>query len=213
MSAVKIRKDGQGWTGPTSPKKTMNETYFQFLTKKKSKKILFGENNTISLSISCCAVGMKRTAKKQERVGNMKLFTIGYAQKSAEELFDILKQNQVRKVIDVRLKNANSYCFYTHKRDFPFLLSSVGIEYEHKENWAPEGWLLDGYKNKQFSWEEYVVEFNKLINERNIIQGVKAEDLDGCALLCAEPTPQMCHRRLLAEFFKKNLQNIEVVHL
>ena len=119
----------------------------------------------------------------------MKLFTIGYAQKSAEELFDILKQNQVRKVIDVRLKNANSYCFYTHKRDFPFLLSLVGIEYEHKENWAPEGWLLDGYKNKQISWGEYVVEFNKLINERNIIQGVKAEDLDGCALLCADTLP------------------------
>lgn len=143
----------------------------------------------------------------------MKLFTIGYAQKSAEELFDILKQNQVGKVIDVRLKNANSYCFYTHKRDFPFLLSLVGIGYEHKENWAPEGWLLDGYKNKQISWYEYEVEFNKLITERNIIQGVKAEDLNGCALLCAEPTAEKCHRRLLAEFFKKNLQNIEVIHL
>ena len=156
---------------------------------------------------------MKRTVKKQERIGNMKLFTIGYAQKSAKELFDILKRNQVRKVIDVRLKNANSYCFYTHKRDFGFLLSLADIGYEHKENWAPEGWLLDGYKNKQFSWNEYVVEFNKLIRRRNIIQGVKAEDLDGCVLLCAEPTSEMCHRRLLAEFFKENLQNIEVVHL
>ena len=83
----------------------------------------------------------------------MKLFTISYAQKSAKELFDILKRNQVRTVIDVHLKNANSYCFYTHKRDFGFLLSLFGIEYEHKENWAPEGWLLDGYKNKQIFME------------------------------------------------------------
>ena len=74
----------------------------------------------------------------------MKLFTIGYTQKSAKEMFEILKRNNVRKVIDIRLKNANSYCFYTFKRDFPYLLSLVDIGYEHKENWAPEEWLLEG---------------------------------------------------------------------
>ena len=67
--------------------------------------------------------------KKRERVGSMsmKLFTVGYAQKSAKELFDILKRNGVRKVIDIRLKNANSYYFYTHKRDFAFLLNLANI--------------------------------------------------------------------------------------
>ena len=143
----------------------------------------------------------------------MKLFTIGYTQKSAEELFNTLKKNNVRKVFDVRLKNANSYCFYTHKRDFAFLLSLIGIGYEHKENWAPTERLLNGCKNKEISWSQYVAEFSKLIQDRNLIQGVKAEDLDGCALLCAEATPQMCHRRLLAEYFKNNFAEIEVIHL
>lgn len=151
--------------------------------------------------------------KNKKGTVNMKLFTIGYTQKSAEELFNTLKKNNVKKVLDVRLKNANSYCFYTHKRNFAFLLSLIGIEYEHKGNWAPTEWLLDGFKNKKISWNQYVVEFNKLIGDRNIIRGVKAEDLDGCALLCAEATPQMCHRRLLAEFFQKNLSEIEVIHL
>ena len=83
---------------------------------------------------------MERAAKQnsKERSGNMKPFTIGYAQKSAKELFDTLKRNGVRKVLDVRLKNADCCCYYTHKRDFPFLLSLIGIGYEHKENWAPE---------------------------------------------------------------------------
>ena len=45
----------------------------------------------------------------------MKLFTIGYASKSAKEMIELLKRNNVRKVLDIRLKNANSYCFYTHK--------------------------------------------------------------------------------------------------
>ena len=143
----------------------------------------------------------------------MKLYTIGYAQKSAEELFKILKSHNVRKVIDVRLKNANSYCFYTHKRDFGFLLSLVGIEYEHKGRWAPTEWLLDGYKKGEISWDQYVEEFSKLLERRNLIQGVKAEDLDGCVLLCAEPTAEMCHRRLLAEYFKAHFPEIEVVHI
>ena len=143
----------------------------------------------------------------------MKLFTIGYSKKSAEELFNILKKNNVRKVLDVRLKNANSYCFYTHKRDLPFLLSLIGVGYEHKMDWAPELWLLDGYKNGDFSWDQYVIEFNKTINSRNIVKNVKVEDLESCALLCAEPTAEMCHRRLLAEYFKAHFPQIEVVHL
>ena len=58
-----------------------------------------------------------------------------------------------------------------------------------------------------------MVEFGKLIRAKNIIRGVRPEDLDGCGLLCAEPTPQMCHRRLLAEYFEANLPGLEVVHL
>ena len=143
----------------------------------------------------------------------MKLYTIGYSGKTAEELFGILIENKVRKVIDIRLKNANSYCFYTHKRDFPFLLSLVGIDYEHKLEWAPERWLLDGWRDEKIAWSKYVVEFRKLIEERNILQGVKAENLDGCVLLCSEMTADMCHRRLLAEYFQAKFSEIEVIHL
>ena len=143
----------------------------------------------------------------------MKLYTIGYSGKTAEELFGILIENKVRKVIDIRLKNANSYCFYTHKRDFPFLLSLVGIDYEHKLEWAPERWLLDGWRDEKITWSKYVVEFRKLIEERNILRGVKTENLDGCVLLCSEMTADMCHRRLLAEYFQAKFSEIEVIHL
>ena len=143
----------------------------------------------------------------------MKLFTIGYTKKSAKEMFEILKRNNVRKVIDIRLKNANGYCFYTHKRDFSYLLSLVDIGYEHKENWAPEEWLFNGYRDEKIPWSQYVVDFYKIIRERNILQGVKAEDLDGCVLLCSEETADMCHRRLLAEYFEEKMPEIEVIHL
>ena len=156
---------------------------------------------------------MKPVSPTRERIVSMKLYTIGYTGKSAEKLFGILTENKVRKVIDIRLKNPNSYCFYTHKRDLPFLLSLVGIEYEHKEKWAPEEWLLNGYRDKEVTWTQYVVEYYKLIRGRNMIQGVKAEDLNDCALLCAEDTADLCHRRLLAEYFHNNFPELEVIHL
>ena len=143
----------------------------------------------------------------------MKLFTIGTSKKSAEQLFNLLKRNNVKKVIDVRLKNANSYCFYTFKRDFPFLLSLVIIGYEHKVNWAPEAWLLDGEREGKYTWEQYEIEFNKIIENRNILKDIKAEDLDNCVLLCSEPTPEKCHRRLLAEYFKKAFSELEIIHI
>ena len=68
----------------------------------------------------------------------MKPFTIGYAQKSAKELYETLERNGVRKVLDVRLKNTSGCtCLYALKRDFPFLLSLIGIGYEHKKIGPP----------------------------------------------------------------------------
>ena len=156
---------------------------------------------------------MKPVSTTRKGTVSMKLYTIGYKGKNAKELFGILSKNNIRKVLDVRLKNANIYCLYTHKRDFPFLLSLAGIAYEHKEKWAPSEWLFNGYKDEKITWSQYVVEFSKLIRERNMIQGVTAEDLDGCVLLCSEETPDQCHRRLLAEYFHNNFPEIEVIHL
>ena len=45
--------------------------------------------------------GAGRKSKKAKNGLNMKLFTIGYAQKSAKELFDTLKRNEARKVLEV----------------------------------------------------------------------------------------------------------------
>ena len=156
---------------------------------------------------------MKPVTTTRKGIVSMKLYTIGYVGKTAKELFGILTENKVRKVLDVRRKNADAYCYYTHKRDFPFLLSLAGIAYEHKLEWAPEEWLLNGFKHQDIPWSRYILEFRRQISERNILQRVRAEDLDGCALLCSESTPEQCHRRLLAEYFRGNFAGLEVIHL
>ena len=92
---------------------------------------------------------MKQVARTRKGIVSMSLHTIGYSGKTAKELFGILTENKVWKVLDIRLKNANGYCFYTHKRDFPFLLSLCGIAYEHKEKWAPKSGFSMGIKTRK----------------------------------------------------------------
>ena len=54
-----------------------------------------------------------------------RLFTIGFAKKSAEEFFNILKDNKVEKLIDIRESNTNIYAGYTMKQNLPFFLRNI----------------------------------------------------------------------------------------
>ena len=58
-------------------------------------------------------------------------------------------------------------------------------------------------------YEKYISSLEK----RNIIQKIDFEKLDGSCLLCSEHKPDMCHRRLLAEYLKKANKEIEIIHL
>jgi uncharacterized protein (DUF488 family) len=39
------------------------------------------------------------------------------------------------------------------------------------------------------------------------------QQLHMACLLCSEPKPDKCHRRLVAEFFKHTFEDIEIIHL
>jgi hypothetical protein len=78
---------------------------------------------------------------------------------------------------------------------------------------APTKEILDSYKKKQIDWNGYVRRFSRLITERKIENKITAEELNNACLLCSEPTPEQCHRRLVSEYLKKHFGNIEIKHL
>ena len=47
----------------------------------------------------------------------LKIYTIGFGQKSAKCFFGLLRDNGVRKVIDVRLNNVSQLAGFTKKKD------------------------------------------------------------------------------------------------
>ena len=145
---------------------------------------------------------------------NPVLYTIGFAKKDARTFFEILRAAKVRKVIDVRLNNISQLAGFTKKNDIRYFLEKIlKCGYEHRPDWAPTADILDPYKKGETSWEDYVRDFSILMESRKIGSDISCADLDHCCLLCSEPTPEQCHRRLVAERLQRTLTGLCVVHL
>ncbi len=145
----------------------------------------------------------------------MQIFTIGFTKKSAEEFFNSIRDHHIELLIDVRLNNQSQLAGFTKGRDLAFFLKEIcNCEYSHEVRFAPAKEILDGYKKNQISWEKYEVEYNELIKRRNVTDIFKTEyrKYDHVLLLCSEPTPEHCHRRLLAEALSKETGD-KVVHI
>lgn len=147
----------------------------------------------------------------------MKIFTIGYTQKSAEEFFDLLITNKVECLIDVRLNNSSQLAAFSKHRDLEYFLKVIAnINYIHNVKYAPTKDILSDYKKNKISWQAYEVQYEKLISERkieNLFKNDIEDKYSNICFLCSESEPKQCHRRILAEYLKSILNDIEVIHL
>ena len=143
-----------------------------------------------------------------------KLFTIGFTKKSAEAFFTTLRTAGVKRLIDVRLNNVSQLAGFAKRDDLAYFLKAIcDCDYRHEPLLAPTKEILDGYKKKQMDWVEYETRFVKLLEERQAHRLVTGEELKVGCLLCSEPTPGRCHRRLVAEYFTRNFDDLEIYHL
>jgi uncharacterized protein (DUF488 family) len=144
----------------------------------------------------------------------IKLYTIGFAGKSAQKFFELLEQNNVKKIIDTRISNNSQLSGFAKGRDLEFFAKQIGdISYAHELNFAPTKELLGKYRKKEITWEEYTEEYLNLLDTRNIKQTVDVTGLHECCLLCSEHSPQKCHRRLLAEYLQAANPDLQIIHL
>ena len=144
------------------------------------------------------------------------LYTIGFTKKNAQKFFELLKNAGVRKLVDIRINNASQLAGFAKGTDLKFFMKAIcNAEYEHVTDLAPTKELLKNYQDKVIDWNGYTVVFKKILQDRHIAERFNVENFDNCCFLCTEDTPEQCHRRLIAEFFKaKNPdKDIRIVHL
>lgn len=145
----------------------------------------------------------------------MQIYTMGFTKKSAEEFFYLIQNNGIEVLIDVRLNNQSQLAGFTKGRDLAFFLKEIcKCSYSHEIQFAPTKLILDNYKKNTICWAEYEVEYRELIKRRRVsdIFKDKYENYERVLLLCSEPTPENCHRRLLAEHLEKEL-GYEIKHI
>jgi uncharacterized protein (DUF488 family) len=144
----------------------------------------------------------------------IQLFTIGFTKKNAEMFFTTLQNAKIRRVLDIRLNNVSQLAGFTKRDDLRFFLREIcGTDYHHLPQCAPSEDILDAYKKNGGSWDTYVQQFLPLIRSRHIETILTPELLDFGCLLCSEPTPEKCHRRLVAEYLKERTPGLFVTHL
>jgi uncharacterized protein (DUF488 family) len=144
----------------------------------------------------------------------MRLFTIGFTKSSAERFFGRLLDAGVKRVIDVRLNNVSQLAGFAKKDDLRYFLRAIGgIEYQHRPELAPTQEMLDDFKKRKGSWDEYEKQFLDLMVTRQVERLLTPESLDDGCLLCSEDKPRHCHRRLVAEYLADKCGNLEISHL
>ena len=143
------------------------------------------------------------------------LYTIGFTKKSAERFFSLLKENEVKRLVDVRISNGSQLSGFAKGKDLEFFVNEIcHIPYVHITDFAPTKELLDQWHKQEVTWEEYVAIYTKMLKDRNILKNHGIKQFDGSCFLCSEDTPEQCHRRLLAEYMKKHSkEEVKIVHL
>lgn len=145
----------------------------------------------------------------------MTTYTIGFTKKGAEEFFNLLRTNNVRLMLDVRLNNVSQLSGFAKRDDLKFFLQTLcNADYQHVPDLAPTKEILNSYKKKEMSWSSYEDKFLDLMVKRNIERMFSKDQLEGSCLLCSEHKPHFCHRRLVVEYLNSSSDlNLEVRHL
>ena len=144
----------------------------------------------------------------------MKIFTIGFTQKSAEKFFGLLRQPGLARIADIRLNNVSQLAGFSKRDDLRFFARQInGLDYAHLPELAPSVEILEQFKSGGRNWDAYETQFLALMESRRVESTVDRGLLNGACLLCSEPSPRQCHRRLVAEYLQARWADVEVTHL
>ena len=140
----------------------------------------------------------------------MKIYTIGFTKKSAEEFFKLLRNNNIKQLIDIRLNNTSQLSGFTKKKDLEFFLKEIAnINYYYFDFLAPTKDLREIVED----WPTYTQKYLKLLSDRDVLDILEFDFFKNTTVfLCSEPEAKNCHRSILTDYLKKHW-DLEVEHL
>jgi uncharacterized protein (DUF488 family) len=142
------------------------------------------------------------------------VFSIGFTKKNAAQFFESLRAAGVAQIIDVRLNKSSQLAGFSKAEDLKYFLRTIlNVDYLDAPLLAPTQEMLDSYRKKQASWDDYQKAFLRLMQEREIEKRIDPATLAGGCLLCSEDQPHRCHRRLVLDYLNERWGNLLIRHL
>ena len=145
----------------------------------------------------------------------MNIYTIGFTAKSAREFFEALRTVEAKYLVDIRVHNNSQLAGFTKKGNIEYFTERLtSLAYVHLPVLAPSVEMFKQYRQNS-DWPGYEAKYLDLLRERDVGLSIDKQLIrEGAVLLCSEPTPEKCHRRLAAEFLRDHLfEDARIIHL
>ena len=146
----------------------------------------------------------------------MKIYTIGFTKKRAEQFFGLLKENGITRLVDIRINPHGQLSGFARQEDLPYFLDELAdhCSYVYMPELAPTQEIMHAYSSGG-DWPQYARKFEALMDERRIPESIDPDEFESSrsCLLCSESSPEKCHRRLVAERLAARWPGVEIIHL
>ena len=142
------------------------------------------------------------------------LYTIGHSTRSLDEFLDLLRENSVRQLADIR-RYPGSHRFPHFSRDaLNESLPLAGIGYRHMAELGGRRKSVPDSPNGSWRNEQFRAYADHMASDefRHAVDQLVEVSVDGpLAFLCAEAVPWRCHRNLLSDELVR--RGLHVVHI
>lgn len=133
---------------------------------------------------------------------------MGYEKRSFDDLIEILKINNVKKVLDIRSIPISRRKEFS-KEFLEANLGKVGIEYVHL------GLAGNPYHKYQNDFHLCLQLYSSYLDNHSEILDMVLGELSNCvtAILCYERKHSRCHRSVLLEFMSENAHELDIIRV
>ena len=134
--------------------------------------------------------------------GEPLICTIGHSNRSLDTFLDLLQNNKIARVIDVRTVPRSRHNPQFNQEALPASLDEVQISYVHLPGLgglrhARANSLNGGWHNLSFrGYADYMQSAEFADNVQSVANLARAER---CVLMCAEAVPWRCHRSMIGD--------------
>jgi uncharacterized protein (DUF488 family) len=143
----------------------------------------------------------------------MRLFTIGYEKRGIDDFINILRENEIEVLVDIRAVPHSRIIDFA-KRNLERHLSENGIDYLLKKGLGSPKELRNKVKSDG-DYDHFFAEYDNILKDlkEHITELLIIVKIKKTCLFCYEADVNRCHRRSVAKKLRQLDRTLEIINL